>query len=327
MKAITCTRYGPPHVLKIVSIDNPVPGDNEVMIRIYATTVTVADCRVRGFNVPPSFWLPARIALGLSRPRQPILGGELSGVIESVGKNVRKFKPGDKVFAFLGHKFGAYAEYVCVDENGCIVAKPEQLSFEESAALPVGGITALSFLRKGKVAPGEKVLIYGASGSVGTYAVQLAQYFGAEVTAVCSTGNMDLVKKLGADKVMDYTKTDLEELNEKFDVVFDTVGKASVSKVIKVIKPEGRYLHAVTDPSTEIKIRLKLIFSKVKLIGGTFKATIEQLNFIRQLADDGMVKPVIDRQYDLNDIVLAHEYVDKGHKKGNVTIRIADEKF
>ena len=325
MKAIKCTKYGPPEVLKVVNIDKPVPNDNELLIKIFATTVTIADCRVRGFNIPASFWLPAKLALGFSKPRQPILGGELSGIIEAVGRNVRKYKVGDKVFAFLGHKFGAYAEYVCIDEHDCVALKPENLNFEQSAALPFGGITALHFLKKGKLLKGENILIYGASGSVGTSAVQLAKYFGAQVTGVCSTGNLDLVKKLGADKVVDYTKTDLADLHEKFDMVFDTVGKGDISKTINIIKPQGRYLHAVTTPFTEINIRLKLLKSNVKLIGGTFNPTVEHINFIKKLADEGFLKPAIDRQYRFDEIVPAHEYVDKGHKKGNVTIKVMDE--
>ena len=326
MKAIKCTKYGQPNVLKIVDIDKPKPKDNEVLIKVFATTVTVADCRVRGFNVPASFWLPAKIALGFTKPRQPILGGEFSGIIEEVGRKVNKFKVGDEIFAFTGHKLGAYAEYKCLDESDCIAIKPKNLNFAESAALSFGGITALYFLSKGEIVKGEKVLIYGASGSVGTYAIQLAKYFGADVTGVCSTKNIELVKNLGADRVLDYTKPDFDQLNEKFDLVFDTVGKGNISRTIKIIKPQGRYIHAVTTPLTEIKIRLKLLTKKIKLIGGTFTAKSEQINIIKQLADEGFIKPVIDQEYNFNEIVAAHEYVDKGHKKGNVTIKLIDEK-
>jgi NADPH:quinone reductase-like Zn-dependent oxidoreductase len=322
MKAIVCTKYGAPDVLKIIEIKKPAPKENEVLIKIMAATVTVADCRVRGFDVPVSFWLPAKLALGFSKPRQAILGSELSGVIEEVGKNVRKFKVGDKIFAFSEHKFGAYAAYKCMNENDCIVPKPESLSFEQSAALSFGGTTALYFLRKGNISKGEKVLIYGASGSVGTYAVQIAKYFGAEVTGVCSTGNLKLVKELGADHVIDYTKTDWYSQKERYDVVFDAVGKSNIAKTIKTIKPYGRYIHAVTSPFTELKIRLRLLKSDIKLIGGTFTATAEQVEFIKKLVDEGCLKPAIDRQYFFDEIVSAHEYVDKGHKKGNVTITI-----
>jgi len=324
MKVIQCPKYGAPEVLKIVEVEKPTPKDNEVLIKNYATTVTVADCRVRGFDVPASFWLPARLALGLSKPRKSVLGGELSGVIEDVGKNVTKFKVGDKVFAFTSQKFGAYAEYVCMGENDCIAVKPDNLNFEQSAALSFGGTTALHFLKKGKVTQGDKVLIYGASGSVGTYAVQLAKYFGAEVTGVCSAENLELVKNLGANKVIDYTSSDWTDFNEKFDVFFDTVGKCKESKAMSMIKPQGRYIHAVATPFTEIKIKRKLSKVNMEFIGGTFKATCEQMIFLKQLAEEGFIKPVIDRQYKFDEIATAHEYVDKGHKKGNVLIRIID---
>jgi NADPH:quinone reductase-like Zn-dependent oxidoreductase len=326
MEAIKCTKYGPPEVLKLVHLEKPVPRDNEVLIKIIAATVTVADCRVRGFNVPVSFWIPARLALGLIKPRKPILGGEFSGIIESKGRNVMKFNAGDEVFVYRGHDFGGYAEYICLDENDCIAQKPEKLSFEQSAALSSGGITALYFLRKGDVKLGDNILILGASGSVGTYAVQIAKYFGANITAVCSTGNMELVKNQGADHVIDYTVTDLSDINEKFDLVFDVVGKYNISKTIALIKPNGRYIHAVSTPYTEIKIRLSLLNSKIKFIGGTYNRTVEQIEFIRKLADEGFIKPIIDRQYNMDEIVAAHAYVDKGHKKGNVIIKMADEK-
>jgi NADPH:quinone reductase-like Zn-dependent oxidoreductase len=323
MKVVICTKYGAPkEVIKMVEVEKPTPKDNEVLIKNYATTVTVADCRVRGFDVPASFWLPARLALGLTKPRTSVLGGELSGVIESIGKSVTKFKVGDNVFAFTSQELGAYAEYVCVKENGCISINPENLSFEQSAALSFGGTTALHFLQKGKVTQSDKVLIYGASGSVGTYAVQLAKYFGAEVTGICSAANMELVKNIGADKVIDYTSSDWAGFSETFDVFFDVVGKCSLSKAISMIKPQGRYLHAVATPFTEIKIKRKLSKKNIAFIGGTFKATSEQMAFIKQLTEKGFVKPVIDRQYKLDEIATAHEYVDKGHKKGNVVIRI-----
>jgi NADPH:quinone reductase-like Zn-dependent oxidoreductase len=326
MKAIICTKYGAPKdVLKIVEVEKPTPKDNEVLIKNYATTVTIADCRVRGFDVPASFWLLARLALGFTKPRQSILGNELSGVIEAVGKNVKKFKVGDEVFAYTSQKLGAYTEFISLNENNNIALKPEKLSFEQSAALSFGGLTALHFLKKSNIKAGETILIYGASGSVGTYAVQLAKYFGAEVTGVCSTGNVELVKSIGADTVIDYTQTDLSEINQKFDIVFDAVGKANISKIIKLIKPNGRYLHAVTTPATEITIRLKLLNSKIKLIGGTYTPTLESLNFIKKLADEGFITPVIDKQYDFNEIVFAHEYVDQGHKRGNVVIKIAEK--
>jgi NADPH:quinone reductase-like Zn-dependent oxidoreductase len=313
MKAIICPKYGPPEVLKIVNIDKPVPKENEILVKIVATTVT--DCRVRGFKIPISFWLPAKLFLGFSKPKQPILGGELSGIVESVGKNVKKFNVGDEIFVFLGKRFGAYAEYVCIDEQSCIAFKPKNLSFEQATALPVGSVTALHFLKKGNITKGEKVLIYGASGSVGTYAVQIAKYFGAEVTGVCSTTNLELVKSIGANSVIDYTKTDFSEISETFDVVFDTVGKTDISKIFKIFKPNGRYLHAVTTPFEQIKIKLHLLASKVKLIGGTYTPTVEYIKCIEKLTAEGHLKPVIDKIYSFDEIVVAHKYVDKGIKK------------
>lgn len=324
MKAVICKRYGSPEFLEIVEIATPTPTDNQVRIKIYFTTVTVADHRVRAFDVPVSFWLPARIALGFTKPRQPILGGELSGVIDGVGKNIKKYKVGDKVFAFPGQKFGAHAEYICMNENDCIALKPGNLSFQQAAALPLGAITAWFFLTRGKVTSGEKILIYGASGSMGTYAVQMAKYLGSHVTAVCSTNNVVMVSSLGADKVIDYTVTDFTNLNDKYDVIFDTVGKTNIKKTIDRINLNGRYLHAVTEPLTEFKIRFNLTGKKIKLFGGTYNAVVEQLDDIKKLADKGAIKPVIDRQYNFGEIVEAHRYVDKGHKKGNVVIKITD---
>lgn len=325
MKAITCTKYGPPDVLKMVEIKTPIPNDNQVLIKIYFTTVTVGDCRVRGFNVPPSYWLPAKLAMGWAKPKQSILGAELSGIIEKTGKNVKKYKAGDKVFAYPGHKQGGYAEYICLDEDACMALKPENLSFEQAAALSFGGVTAWYFLQKGEIAKGDKLLIYGASGAVGSAAVQIAKYLGAEVTAVCSTGNLEMVKQLGADKVVDYTKADFSELGEKYDMVFDTVGKAEIAKATKVIKPNGWYLHAVTPPGTALNIRLHLLGKPIKFLGGSYTGSVEQMEFMKKLAEEGHYKPVIDRQYRFDEIVAAHEYVDKGHKKGNVTIKVADE--
>ncbi len=323
MKAIICTKYGPPEVLKIIEIDKPVPKENEILVKIFATTVTIADSRVRGFKVPISFWLPARIALGLRKPKKSVLGMEFSGVIETVGSTVSRFKKGDQIFGNTGHStFGAYAEYCCMSENACIAIKPENISFEEASAITFGGITALQFLRKGNIKQGDKVLIYGASGSVGTYAVQLAKYFGAEVTGVCSTGNLEMVRSLGAAKMIDYTTTNFSESGEKYDVIFDTVGKASISGTIKSLKPFGRYIHAVTSPGTEIRIRLNLLMGNKKLIGGTFTPDIEQINFLKTLVEEGKIKPVIDRIYPFEQIIEAHRYVDLGHKKGNVVITL-----
>jgi NADPH:quinone reductase-like Zn-dependent oxidoreductase len=324
MKAIVCTKYGPPEVLELKEVEKPVPKDNEVLIKIHATTVTSADTRVRSFTVPLSFWLPARIALGIRKPKKAILGMELAGEIESVGKDVTLFKKGDQVFAFTGHSyFGAYAEYTCLPEDdGRVTIKPANMTYEEAVAIPFGGLTALHFLRKGNIRKGQKVLIYGASGCVGTYAVQLARHFGAEVTGVCSAANFDLVKSLGAEKVIDYTKEDFTKSAETYDIIFDTVGKSSISGCIKSLKKEGTYLHAVVTPAIGIRIRLALVTSKKKLIGGTYTPKTENIIFLKDLIEEGKIKPVIDRRYPLEKIVEAHRYVDMGHKKGNVIITV-----
>ncbi|TFG56592.1 MAG: NAD(P)-dependent alcohol dehydrogenase [Methanomassiliicoccus sp.] len=322
MKAIVCSKYGPPEVLELKDVDKPTPLDNEVLIKIKATTVVQADIRVRGFRVPLSFWVPARLALGVIRPKKPVLGTELAGVVEDIGKDVRDFKVGDQVFALTGHDLGCYAEYRCMPEDGIIARKPVNLSFEEAAAMPMGGLTALHFLRKGNVKSGQKVLVYGASGSIGTYAVQLAKHFGAEVTGVCSTANLDLVRSLGADKVIDYTKEDFSREGGIYDVVFDAVGKSSLSASMRSLKKGGHYLQVLAPPGVNMRLRWAAMTTGNKMVGGTMAGTAEDLVFLKELTEAGKIKPVIDRTYPLEQIVEAHRYVDKGHKKGNVVITI-----
>ncbi|MFQ5907818.1 MAG: NAD(P)-dependent alcohol dehydrogenase [Thermoplasmata archaeon] len=311
MKVVVYTRYGPPDVLQVKEIEKPTPQDNEVLIRISATAVTAGDVRMRGANP----WV-ARLFLGLVRPKNTRIGSELAGEVEAVGKDVNRFKEGDQVF---GESRGAYTEYKCVPENGMLAAKPANMTVEEAAAVPFGATSSLYFLRKGNIQRGQRVLIYGASGAVGTAAVQLAKYFGAEVTGVCSTANLDLVRSLGADEVIDYTKEDFTR-PATYDLIFDTVGKSSFFSCMKSLKKGGVYLSAYA--LAPIARRIWAALTGKRAIGGLADTRTEDLVFLKDLIEAGELRMVIDRRYPLDQIVEAHRYVDKGHKKGNVVITV-----
>jgi len=321
MKAVVCTRYGPPEVLQIKEVAKPVPRDNEVLVKVYATTVTSSDVRIRSFTYPHWFQLPGRLMFGIRKPRKTIPGDELAGEIESVGKDVKRFKEGDHVFGMstsvgLG---GGNAEYKCLPDEKGLAIKPANMTYEEATAVPFGGLTALAFLQKANIQNGQRVLIYGASGSVGTYAVQLAKYFGAEVTGVCSTTNLELVKSLGADNVIDYTKEDFTQSGDTYDVIFDTVMKTSFSHCKSSLNHRGIYI--TVDWPIIPAIWASMTSSK-KVVFGLGSTKAEDLIFLGELVEEGKIKPVIDRTYPLEQIIEAHRYVETGHKKGNVIITI-----
>lgn len=324
MKAIVCTEYGPPDVLQLKEVTKPVPKDNEVLIKVYATTVTTADGMMRRGES-----LISRIILGLRKPRKKfkIPGLELAGEIEETGKDVKRFVKGDQVYGFTGFEPGAYAEYKCMSEEGSLVLKPTNMTYEEAATVVDGASTALFFLKdKAHIQSGEKVLINGASGSIGTFAVQLAKYFGAEVTGVCSTSNLELVKSLGADKVIDYTKEDFTRNNEIYDIIFDTVGKSSFSRCKGSLKKNGRYVVTVMGLAPILQTLWTSLIGSKRVIFAMSVEKTEALVFIKELIEAGKLKPVIDRHYMLEQIAEAHNYVEKGHKKGNVVINVVEGK-
>ena len=311
MKAIICPKYGPPEVLQLGEVKKPTPGDNEVLIKIHATTAHVGDTKIRSFKpglgpIKDFFFKPLmRIMVGFKGPRCKILGMDLAGEIVAIGKDVTQFETGDPVFAsaFQGLKFGAYAEFICLSENGLIAKKPGNMTYEEAAPVANGALTALLVLRKANIQKGQKVLIYGASGSLGTYSVQLAKFYGAAVTGVCSTQNVEMVKSLGADKVIDYTRENFNDSGELYDVIFDSVAKLAPSERRKSLKKTGIYLDALK--STE-----------------GLKEKQDDLKYLKELCEAGKLKTIIDRRYPLKKMVEAHRYVDGGHKRGNVVITV-----
>jgi len=319
MKAIVFTKYGPPEVLLLKEVEKPTPKDNEVLIRIYGTTVTAGDTELRDLKFSFLMRLLMRLGFGIIRPRKKILGQELSGEIESIGKDVKLFKKGDQIFASTAFRFGTYAEYVCLPSTYVMTKKPANMTYEEAAAVITGGFNALYYLRKGNIQSGQKVLIRGASGTIGTFAIQLAKYYGAEVTGIGNPNSLEMMKSLGADKVIDYTKEDFTESGEIYDVIFDVIGKSSFSDFIKSLKENGIYLLANTGAR---KVR-KLLKSGQKVITG--KSLIyktEDLVFLRELIEAGKLKTAIGKRYSLEQIPEAHKYVEKGEKTGNIVITV-----
>jgi len=321
MKAIICSKYGTPEVLQLKNIKKPIPKKDEVLIKINTSTVTAGDCRIIEYNFAKWFWLPGKFVFGFTKPRKQIPGWELSGTIEETGKDVNDFKTGDTVFGFTnGVSFGGTnAEYKCLPEKSIVAFDTAKVSFDDAAVLSIGGLTALYFLRKAGIKEGDKVLIHGASGSVGTYAVQLAKYFGAEVTGVCSAKNHDIVKSVGADHIIDYKKEDFTKNNIKYDVIFDTVDKVSFSKCKKSLSERGKYL---TSDWPFLQSFWVSLTSKKKLIIGMAPQDKDVMNYLKDLVERKILKPVIDRTYKLEEAVEAYKYVSTGHKVGNVIIKV-----
>ena len=322
MKAIVWTKYGPPDVLQFKEVEKPVPKDNEVLIKVYAATVTAGDCELRRFDIPILLWLFVRIMIGIRKPRIKTPGLELAGEIESAGRKVTQFRKGDPVFASTEMRFGAYAEYACLPSTYPMAIIPSNMTFEEAATIPTGGLNALHFLRKGNIRSGQKVLINGAGGSIGTYAVQIAKSFGAQVTSVDSTNKLDMLRSIGSDRVIDYTLEDFTRNDETYDVIIDVVGKSSFSRSVRSLSKNGHYI--LGNPRLVGRIRgiwISMTTGK-RVISELASYKQEELIFLKELIEAGKIKSVIDRRYPLEQVAEAHSYVEKGHKKGNVVITI-----
>ena len=323
MKAIVWTKYGPPDGLRLEEVEKPSPKDNEVRVRIHATTVTAGDCEMRSLKFPLLLALPLRAYIGIRKPtRITILGQELAGEIETVGRDVKRFKTGDQVFAAIEFPLGGYAEYACVSEEGAIAVKPANVTYEEAAAVPVGGLNAVHFLRQGNIKSGDKVLINGAGGSIGTIGVQLAKSYGAEVTAVDSAGKLDMLRGIGADHVIDYAREDFTASGETYDVIFDVVGKASFQGSIRSLREDGVYLLGNPSLLRSVQRLWTSVTGGRKVVAGTAEYRVEDLNYLKDLIEAGKIKSVIDRVYPLEETAEAHRYVESGQKKGNVVITV-----
>lgn len=324
MKAILCTAYGPPEVLRLVDIDKPTPKPHEVLVKVKASTVTFGDCEIRNLSLPPWTRFPVRLIMGYSRPRHLIPGMEFAGVVEEVGTSVSGFEPGDAIFGSTGMAMGGNAEYVCRSVKEPPGIKPENVSFEDAATIPVGGINALHFLRMANIQPGQKVLVIGAGGSIGTWGVLLAKYYGAEVTAVDHTDKLPMLRSIGADHVVDYTKEDFSASGQKYDVILDVVYKSSFSKCLLSLTEAGYYLMANTGPGRMLKGLWAALTTSKKVKFALAGETGKDLNFLANLVATNKIKPVIDRSYPLEQTMEAHRYVEQRHKKGSVIISVSD---
>lgn len=322
MKAMTYSRYGAPDVLQLKELPQPVPKDKELLIRVHATTVTTGDWRARTLDLPGGFGPFGRLIFGLTKPRQPILGMEVAGRVEAVGREVTKFKVGDEVFAFTGMRLGCHAEYCCVSEDRLVALKPANLSFEEAASLPFGATTMIDFFRRGALQRGEKVLVNGASGAVGTAAVQLAKYYGAEVTAVCSERNIEFIRSLGADKTIDYEREDFAQSGELYDMIVDIAGTAPFSRSERALKDDGRLLLVLAPLGELLRIPWISLTRKKKVIGGPAAERPDDFAQLAKLAAEGVLKPVIDRRYRFEELAEAHARVETGRKRGSVVVNL-----